>query len=101
MGPKEIVQMIEKEIGGDWSISNLHQCDLKRCFVRPKRRKMVVFDGTARDMWVVLEENPETLNGYKVIFDEDGHRFGLAESYDSTPFVLGFHKSFLAAFRAM
>ena len=101
MGPKEIVQMIEKEIGGDWSISNAHQCDLRKCFVRSKRRDLTLFDGSARDGYIVLEECPETHEGYAVFFDEVSGRFGLAQSTDSRNYVLGVHESFLAAFKAM
>jgi hypothetical protein len=101
MGPKEIVRIIEKEIGGDWTISNAHGCDLKECLVRPKRRKFKLFDDTVRNMYVVLEEYPETHEGYNVIFDSASGRFGLGQSTDSRNYVLGFHNSFLAAFKAM
>lgn len=101
MGPKEIVQMIEKEIAGDWSISNAHGCDLRKCLVRPKRRNLTLFDGSARDGYIVLEEYPETHEGYTVFFDEASGRFGLAQPIGSRNHVLGFHESFLAAFKAM
>jgi hypothetical protein len=101
MGPKEIVRMIEKEIDGNWAISNLHGCDLKECLVRPKRRKLNLFDGSARDGYIVLEEYPETHEGYTIFFDEVSGCFGLAQSMGSRNYVLGFHDSFLAAFKAM
>src|SRR6476659_10243453 len=97
MGPKDIVQMIEKEIGDDWSFSNAHQCNLRKCLVRPKRRKSVPFDGAARDMYVVLEENPETHEGCNVIFDDASGRFGLGQLTNSHNFVLGFHDSFFGS----
>jgi hypothetical protein len=40
MTPKEITQIIEKEINGNWSVSNWHNCDLKKCLIRPKRRNL-------------------------------------------------------------
>lgn len=67
MTPKEISRIIEKEINGDWSISNLHGCDLKKCLVRPKRRKPH-FGNEIKEFWIVLEELPETLDGFKNLF---------------------------------
>ena len=76
MTRKEISQLIEKEMNGDWSITNWHNCDLKKCLVRPKRRNLNFFN-EIKEVWIVLEENPETLEGYKVFFDETTKRFGL------------------------
>ena len=50
--------MIEKEINGDWSNTNWHNCDLKRCLIRPKRRK-ILFGVGIKEVWVVLEECSE------------------------------------------
>lgn len=97
---KEISKLIEKEINGDWSISNMHICDLKKCLIRPKRRK-VQFFSEAREVWIVLEENPETLDGYKVFFDEQNNKFGLADGSEPYGYVCNTHDTFLAAFKAM
>jgi len=45
MTPKEISKVIEKELNGDWSITNLHGCDLKKCLIRPKKRKVIWNEG--------------------------------------------------------
>lgn len=100
MKPKEISQMIEKEIGGDWSISNAHGCDLKKCLIRPKKRN-VNFHSKLKEVWIVLEENPLTLDGYKVFFDEETKKFGLVDSSDSYGFACNSHDTFLAAFKSM
>jgi hypothetical protein len=100
MTPKEISKLIEKEINGDWSISNKHGCDLKKCLVRPKRRKLL-FRDEVKDFWIVLEEKPETLEGFKVFFDDETKKFGLADSSEPYGFVCNSHDTFLAAFKSM
>jgi hypothetical protein len=83
MTKKEISQLIEKEINGDWSITNLHHCDLKKCLIRPKKRKLNFFI-EIREAWIVLEEDPESLEGFKIYFDEENNKFGLAMHSEST-----------------
>ncbi len=100
MTPKEISKLIEKEIDGDLSISNLHGCDLKKCLVRPRRRKMRYGDAT-KEFWIVLEEFPESLEGFKIFFDEESRRFGLAGYSVPYSYVCNFHDTFLAAFKSM
>jgi hypothetical protein len=100
MTPKEISKMIEKEINGYWSISNAHSCDLKKCLVRPKRRKLQ-FTGGVKEFWIVLEEYPETLEGYKVFFDAEVRKFGLAGNSEPIGYVCNYHDTFLAAYQSM
>lgn len=102
--PKQISQLIEKEINGDWSISNAHGCDLKKCLIRPKKRTLN-FHNEIREAWIVLEEDPINLDGFMVYFDLETNRFGLAERSVSTGAYYGFvcnsHNTFLAAFKSM
>lgn len=100
MTPKEISQIIEREINGDWSISNLHGCNLKKCLVRPKRRKLR-FGNEIKEFWIVLEECPETLEGFKIYFDERTKKFGLAGHSEPFGYVCNSLDSFLAAFKSM
>lgn len=103
MTPKEISKMIEKEINSDWSVTNMHNCDLKTCLVRPKKRKINFHDGI-KEVWIVLEENPKTLDGFMVFLDESEKKFGLAEHSESTHyygFACNSHNTFLAAFKSM
>ncbi len=100
MKPEEISKIIEREINGDWSISNAHNCDLKKCWTRPKKRKLH-FAGELKDFWIVLEEKPETLEGYKVFFDERTKMFGLADCSEPYGCVCNFYDTFLAAFKSM
>jgi predicted AlkP superfamily phosphohydrolase/phosphomutase len=61
MTRKEISQMIEKEINGDWTITNRHNSDLKKCLIRPKRRKLK-YGNEIKDYWIVLEEHIRQLS---------------------------------------
>jgi hypothetical protein len=101
MTPKEISRIIEREIGGDWSATNLHGCDLKKCLIRPKKRKIYFAGGKLKEVWIVLEELPETGDGFKVFFDDESRKFGLAQH--STPFGYACHShdTFMAAFESM
>ena len=100
MKPKEISKIIEREINGDWSISNAHNCDLKKCLVRPKRGNLYSA-GELKELWIVLEEEPETLEGFKVFFDEETKKFGLADWSETYGYVCNSHDTFLAAFKSM
>lgn len=100
MTPKEITQIIEKEINGDWSISNWHNGDLKKCLVRPKKRKLR-FGDEIKEIWIVLEELPETLDGDKVFFDDETKKIGLAKHSEPFDYVCNSHDTFLAALNSM
>ena len=100
MTPKEISRIIAKEINDDWSITNWHNCDLKKCLVRPKKRKLRFFN-EIREAWIVLEENPITLEGNKVYFDEENNKFGLAKHSEPVGYACNSHDTFLAAFKSM
>jgi hypothetical protein len=100
MKPKEISQLIEKEINGDWTISNRHGCNLKKCLIRPKKGKLRS-GGEIKDYWIVLEEIPETLEGWKVFFDEKTNKFGLAGRSDPVGYVATLDDTFIAAFKSM
>ncbi len=100
MKPKEISQIIEREINGDWSITNWHSCDLKKCLIRPKKRKIHFGEGL-REVWIVLEENPESLEGHKVFFDEESKKFGIVVPSNAFGYACNSHDTFLAAFESM
>lgn len=103
MKPKEISQMIEKEINNDWSISNAHGCKLKKCLIRPKRRTLNFFI-EIRDAWIVLEEDPINLDKFMIYFDDKTNKFGLAERSESSEyygFVCNSYDSFIQAFKSM
>jgi hypothetical protein len=103
MTPSEITKIIEREINGNWELSNWHGCDLKKCLVRPTKK--FYSDGLdteiKHELWIVLEELPETLEGYKVVFDEKTRNFGLAMSSTNGDYYLGRYGTFLEAFKSM
>jgi len=101
MKPKEISKIIEKEINCDWSISNAHNCDLKKCLVRPQKRLFIAFGNEIRELWLVLEEYPEAKDGYKVVFDDKTMQFGLAQHNEPKDWFLGVQGNFLDAFKRM
>ena len=104
MEASEISELIEREIGGNWSLSNAHGVDLRRCLVEPTKR---VYEDSFRrgemiELWLVLEEVPEDQSGYKIVFDEGSQMFGLATSNVAGPDVfLGYYGSFLETLEAM
>jgi hypothetical protein len=100
MTPKEISKMIEREINGDWSATNWHSCDLKKCLVRPKRRK-VHFGSGLKGVWIVLEERPENLDGQQIYFDEETEKFGVVIPSNAFGFACNSHETFLEAFKSM
>lgn len=66
----------------------------------PEKRKLN-FSGNVKEAWIVLEEHPETLEGFMVYFDEETGKFGLAERSEPLGYVCNSHETFLAAFRSM
>lgn len=104
MKTSEVSEIIEHEINGNWSLSNAHGVDLKRCLVVPTKR---VYEdsfnqGKTIELWLVLEEVPEDQSGYKIVFDVDTSMFGLAvKGFGNEDVFLGFHGSFLETLEGM
>ena len=101
MSPDEVWQKIMRELGDDWDRPNHHGIVLSRCLVRPpelrnynvlqwppKKLEGLTADGrpsvevrySVVELWLVLEEKPETKGGYKIVYDEKSGLFGLAAS---------------------
>ena len=105
MTASEVRDIIEREIAGERSRRNAHGCDLDRCLVEPH---LVEFEDSGSPgatgtgmFWVVLEEDPETGNGYKIVFEEAAGKFGLAVPGERLPVYIGRYGSFLGTFDAM
>lgn len=105
MTADDVRAVVVREIAGDWSRTNAHGCDFKRCLVTPHLEQFENFGGPgasgAVKLWVVLEEEPETRDGYKVVFEEEAGMFGLASAGNEGPFYLGKYGTFIEAFDAM
>src|SRR5215211_6685835 len=103
MEAKEISQIIERELKGNWSLSNAHGVDLKRCLVNPILQRYDNFNQTENlRLWLVLEEMPDDKSGYKIVFDEKSKMFGLAmSSFGGCDIFLGFYGTFLETLEGM
>jgi hypothetical protein len=106
MTAADVRAIVEAEIGGNWSQSNAHSVDLRKCLVQPRkvacRNTFPKLDGgKLLQLWIVLEETPGTKDGYLIVFDEARRVFGLADWEGDTPVFLGFHGSFLNTLQGM
>jgi hypothetical protein len=101
---EEVSKTIADEIGDDWKRTNLHACDLRTCLVTPERRIYLdsFHDNKPLEMWLVLEEDPATHAGYRIVFDETTRQFGLAiEGKDGRDVWLGHYGTFIQTFDGM
>ena len=106
MTPGEVRAIVDSEICGNLSQSNLHGVDLQRCLVEPRKVACrntfpKLAGGKPLQLWIVLEETPGTRDGYLIVFDEERRKFGLASWSGETPVFLGFHGSFLSTLEGM
>jgi hypothetical protein len=105
MTASEISAIIEGEIGGDWSRSNAHGVDLRRCLVTPAEQvyEDSFKEGETLRLWLVLEERPADKSGYKIVFDEGSRMFGLATTNAARgrDLFLGFYGTFLETLEGM
>ena len=109
MTPEQVRQLVEQEIGDRWAESNDHGVDLRTSLVTPRLiecRNTFPHahrpDPSTLPMWVVLEEQPGSHEGYVILFDEAKRRFGLGDvSQDGRVVFLGYHGSFWETFHGM
>ncbi len=107
MTPDEVKAIVQDEIlkashSGDL-IANPHGVDLKRCLLATPERRTYVDNDQPVDMWLVLEEDPDSHAGYEIVFDETSQTFGLATpGFDKIRFVfIGYYGSFLDTLKGM
>ncbi len=98
--------IVESEIAGNWDLTNAHGCDLRRCVIPPVINRFENFGKPGGkdfvELWVVLEEDPDGCNGYKIVYDEEFAKFGLAcPGKSGQDAYLGLYGSFLETFDAM
>lgn len=104
MKASEVSKLIEREINGDWSLSNAHGVNLRRCLVIPTIQiyENSFRDGETLELWLVLEETPGDESGYKIVFDEKSGAFGLAtKGFRRRDVFLGFYGTFLDTLEGM
>jgi hypothetical protein len=106
MTSAEVREVVEAEVGSDYSQSNAHGVDLRRCLVQPRNVSCrntfpKLNSGKPLQLWIVLEETPGEREGYLIVFDDRQRLFGLADWDGDTPVFLGFHGSFLDTLQGM
>jgi hypothetical protein len=106
MNPAEVRAIVEAEIGDDWSRSNAHAVDLRKCLVQPRqvacRNAFPKLNaGKPLQLWIVLEETPGRRDGYLIVFDERRRMFGLPDWDGEAPVFLGYYGTFLNTLQGM
>ena len=106
MTPQQVAELIEGEIAGDWNRENPHGVELRRCLVVPPIRRTYddsFKEGQVLELWLVLEEVPDTKSGYKIVFDENREEFGLAigDSRTGRDTFIGYYGGFLETLDGM
>ena len=109
MTAETIRELIEREVAGDWTLTNAHGCDLRRCLVLPVLREYDDCGGSCPlvepypvvRLWLVLEEVPEDRSGYKIVYGEEAGMFGLAVPGSDRDLFIGYFGSFLDTYRSM
>ncbi len=108
MNPNDVSALVRAEIEAYGAPDPSHELDLNSCLVTPRRARVRnTFphpDSPSPkylDLWIVLEENPDSTEGYLIVFDEENHRFGLASASGAQPIFLGWHGGFVDALQGM
>lgn len=103
MSRDDVRQLIEQQVAGDLDRRNAHGCTIQRCLIKPQKLAFSdPFNSTLIDLWLVLEEDPETREGYKVVYDDVNEAFGLAITSSEDELVfLGLYGDFLDAYDGM
>jgi len=109
MTAQVVRELIDREVAGNWSLTNLHGCDLRRCLVLPVLREYedcgggrpLVEPHPVIRLWLVLEELPEDRSGYKIVFGEEANMFGLAVAGPVRDIFIGYYGTFLDTYRGM
>jgi hypothetical protein len=109
MTAEGVRELIEREVAGDWSLTNLHGCDLRRCLVPPALREYddcgwgrpLVKPYPVVRLWLVLEELPADRGGYKIVYGEETGMFGLAVPGSDRDVFIGYYGTFRDTYRSM
>src|SRR5258706_8070647 len=85
MTTNDISEIIKRELEANEDFVNPHEIDLKNSLLNPPIKMILkdsFNDNKEEEFWVVLEEDKENHKGYKIIFDENNKKFGLATEND-------------------
>jgi hypothetical protein len=111
MTPQELEQIIQREIAENHGALSIPGANLNASLVTPYKiqaTNRIVKDGQIfndlEEVWVVWEETPGEVIGYKIYYDESVYEFGLLSNglaSDQYPIILGAYGSFLETLRSM
>lgn len=108
MNSHEVSALIRAEIEACGALGPSHDLDLDSSLVTPRRasvRNTFPHPNSPNpkylDLWIVLEENPGSTEGYLIVFEEENRRFGLASASGTQPIFLGWHGGFVDALQGM
>ncbi|MFH1731387.1 MAG: hypothetical protein ABIF82_07035 [Planctomycetota bacterium] len=104
MTAEEVTTLINREVGADRKRTNAHGCTLERCLVTPSPAHFKCGPDASETVvvWLVLEEDFDQRNGYKIVYGEDKGMFGLAMRVaDGTDWFVAWYGSFLETYDAM
>ena len=111
MDAEDILKIIRSQIGDRWETTNWHEVNLQKSLVHPKLISVIdrqVRNGEIQDQiingWLVLVENPESQSGLRIVANQDGTNFGLAQGKfpsDQPLIIFGWYGDFLSAFTSM
>lgn len=86
MTASEVERLVLNAIGDQWDRWTAHGLDLRRCVVRPPRLETYVSATPEGEvplqLWLVVEESPDTHDGYEVFYDPEENIFGLGSNDD-------------------
>ncbi len=100
--PNRIEGLVLNAIADNWSKTNLHGVNLRKCLVRPERIIALNANEKERNIWLVLLEVPETRLGYGIGYNEESRQFGLLQfTKEHEPFLIGLYGGFFDAFDVM
>lgn len=102
MKPAEITELIQCELSQHKR--PIQTClAIDKCLVKPTQKTFQGWnEGETWDLWLVLEERPETKDSYKIAFDEVRKEFGLAVcGRGGRDNFIGYYVSFIETIEAM
>ena len=98
MTPDSITELIDAELAEHPGFANPHALDLPRCRVTPERRTFHdSFTDGPLEAWLVLEERPDTRDGYRIVYGEERESFGLV----TDGVLIGWYGAFVDAVEGM
>ena len=103
MNVDAVRNLLSEQLASEAPRSNLHGCDLEECLVEPQLEEFLATPKEAPkfELWVVLEERPDTRDGYKIALDPDTAVFCLAYGSQPGASYVGHYGTFWDAFDAM